>query len=123
MRVSADLHGSLRASFEHELWGIKLSHHRIPIMRFLFFHLILTSGESFPSLLPALVYLSNLFSESLRSLLSPFSPTQILLGAGKKGNRIKNHLSSADAQHGDFFSSYIQLRLERGLEQPNDVCI
>lgn len=62
MRVSADLDCSLWASFEHELWGIKLSHHRIPIIRFLFFHLILTSGETFSSRFPALVDLSNLFS-------------------------------------------------------------
>lgn len=63
MRVSsADLECSLWASFEHELWGIKLSHHRIPIIRFLFFHFILTSGEAFPSRFPALlVHLSNLF--------------------------------------------------------------
>lgn len=62
MRVSADLDGSLWVSFEHELWGIKLSHHCIPIMRFLFFHLILTLGETFPSLSPAFGDLSNLFS-------------------------------------------------------------
>lgn len=116
LKVSADL------LCEHERWGIKLSHQRILIMRFCFCTSYSHQEKlsiSFSCLRRSFKSLHLVFTSPLTPSLSNtnISPPQ------KKKKRNNNHLSSSHAQHDEFFSYFSQLRLECGLEQPNDVCV